>query len=999
MTQRRVGVWVLAVALSVAGCLAGWHLGWAWWLDTQLSPVRRLMDEDRFSEARIKLVGIARWWPRHPEVAYRLGVCEHAAGNVPGALALWSRVGRNAPPWTVQAGLARARTLAGDYGRFTDVEATLEALLDDQKNAEPKVRDEIRHTLSELLFWEGRRAPMKRLIEAGWRWASDPIEELRDHWRVDNAVLLIDVIRPEIERAARLAPDDDRVWLAQVNLAIKSGQFAEAARLLDRCTERRPDDQSVWLARLDLARARDDIEGARQAFARLPADLFAPAERLSMQAWIASHRGDHDTERKALEEVVRLAPGDSRLLDRLASMAWDSGAHDQATQYRRRKAEIDTAKDRYRDLIAGKVAQAQFAEMGRLADTLGRRFEALGWCTLRNFFAPEDRAARTALNRLKKQPEPEPLGPGVMLASVLPAVEAPVKSAVTTTAPAPELAGLAVPRFFDRAETAGLSFTFENGRTAKRQIPETSGGGFGLIDYDGDGRMDLYVLQGGDFPPDPSRPNSGDRLYRNRGDGTFDDVTVSSGIARMRRGYGHGVAVADVDNDGHPDLFITRWRQYNLLRNRGDGTFEDVTERWGLGGDRDWPTSAAFADLDNDGDLDLYVCHYLVWDEVHPVLCDRVTMSSKAVLSEPNQRYNYCSPRSFGARPDHLFRNDGGRFTDVTAAAGIVDTHGRSFGVIAVDVDGDHLVDLFVSNDTTANYLWHNLGGMKFEEAALTSGVACNADGAFQAGMGVACGDMDNDGQPDLFVTNFYGESITYFHNLGGGMFSDQTADSGLAAPSRYLLEFGIGLLDANNDGYLDLATANGHVNDDRPDYPYEMPGLIMIGDASGKLHDVTAAAGACWSVLRVGRGMIAGDLDNDGRVDALMLSQKSPLTYFHNETPAGMGHYVSFRLEGTRSNRDAIGAVVTIKAGGQQRRAWRYGGGGFQSSSDPRVHFGLGSATRVDSVEVLWPSGQVDRIGPLEADRHYRLREGSATPIALDGPGAGKFARNGLKP
>jgi hypothetical protein len=243
--------------------------------------------------------------------------------------------------------------------------------------------------------------------------------------------------------------------------------------------------------------------------------------------------------------------------------------------------------------------------------------------------------------------------------------------------------------------------------------------------------------------------------------------------------------------------------------------------------------------------------------------------------------------------------------------------------------------------------------------------------------MGTACGDLDGDGLPDLFVTNFYGESTTFFRNLGGGLFADRTAESGLAAPTRYLLGFGIGLFDADNDGRPDLAIANGHVNDDRPDYPYDMPALLLTGAPGGRLADVTAAAGACWSVPRVGRGLAVGDLDNDGRVDVLILSQKGPLAYLHNRTERP-GHFVTLRLEGTASNRDAVGAAVTVRAGGRNRRSWRLGGGSYQAASDPRLHFGLGDAAQVESVEVRWPSGRVDRFGSLPADRAYRLREGT---------------------
>ncbi|MEJ7638019.1 MAG: VCBS repeat-containing protein, partial [Singulisphaera sp.] len=260
-----------------------------------------------------------------------------------------------------------------------------------------------------------------------------------------------------------------------------------------------------------------------------------------------------------------------------------------------------------------------------------------------------------------------------------------------------------------------------------------------------------------------------------------------------------------------------------------------MTETWGLGGDRDWPTSAAFADLDGDGDLDLYVCHYLDWDEAHPRIC-----------GSPGGQdgRTYCNPRLFPSRPDHLFRNDGDRFVDATAEAGLVDRDGRGLGVVAADLDDDGRVDLYVANDTTANYLFRNLGGLRFEEIGQPAGVAAGAAGGYQAGMGVACGDLDGDGRLDVAVTNFYGESTTLYRNLGSGLFADHSAASGLAAASRYLLGFGITFLDADADGRLDLATANGHVNDARPAVPYAMPAQLLLGSPAGRLRDVSDSAG-----------------------------------------------------------------------------------------------------------------------------------------------------------
>ncbi len=531
-----------------------------------------------------------------------------------------------------------------------------------------------------------------------------------------------------------------------------------------------------------------------------------------------------------------------------------------------------------------------------------------------------------------------------------------------------------MPTFADDADAVGLRFTYDNGASLIRQLPEQSGGGVALLDYDGDGWLDVYCVQGGPFPPRPDRRSPGDRLFRNKGAGRFEDVTARAGIAAFPRGYGHGVTVGDYDGDGDSDLFITRWRAYALYRNNGDGTFGDVTESAGLGGDRGWPTSAALADLDGDGDLDLYVCHYVAWDAENPHLC-----------RDPNSgAYIACNPRETPSEADRLYRNDGGRFVDVTGPAGIVDGDGRGLGVVAADLDDDGRLDLFVANDLSANYLFRNLGGMRFEEVGQLAGVASNASGGYQAGMGIAAGDLDGDGRIDLAVTNFFGESTTFYRNLGDGEFADHTASIGLAAPSRDLLGFGVAFLDANDDGWLDLASANGHVNDLRPNYMYQMPAQLLLGAADGRLTDVTDRAGAPWQVPRLARGLAVGDLDNDGRQDVLIQAHKQPLAYFHNRTEGGRS--LTLRLTGAGVNRDAIGARVAVQVGGRRLVGWRTGGGSFQSASDPRLHFGLGTAGRADAVEVTWPSGRAESFGCLESGPGYLLREGRGKADRLPG-------------
>lgn len=391
------------------------------------------------------------------------------------------------------------------------------------------------------------------------------------------------------------------------------------------------------------------------------------------------------------------------------------------------------------------------AELTRLAETLGRRIEARGWALIRDgkvsrrgpsrpSLIPEGGAAAPALGRTLAE-----------LCADLRHGEGPRRTLANSSN--------VLPHFVDDAESRGLRFVHDKGRAQQRLLPETMSGGVGLLDYDGDGWFDVYAVQGGsleipggaafqageDDHGKHARATSGDRLFRNRGDGTFEDVTHRAGLDRLVRGYGHGVTVGDYDNDGDPDLFLTRWQSYALLRNRGDGTFEDVTIPAGLGGDRDWPTSAAWADLDSDGDLDLYVCHYLVYDAKNPHICRH---PHSEVIAD-------CLPREFPALPDHDFCNDNGRFVDVTARSGFSDPDGRGLGVVAADLDDDNRIDLYVANDMSANYLFRNLGGFHFEETALTSGTAANSGGGFQSGMGVACGDLDGDGRPDLAVTNY----------------------------------------------------------------------------------------------------------------------------------------------------------------------------------------------------------------------------------------------------
>jgi hypothetical protein len=776
-------------------------------------------------------------------------------------------------------------------------------------------------------------------------------------------------LREALERAGRQAPEDDRVWLGKARLAIEAGLWNEAADCLGRCRGACA-DAPVWRAVLDWSRGTGRPEEALEAARNLGPEQLDAADRLGLWAWSEEQRGDRRGESAALEQWLKVEPTATRALERLAELEHRAGRRDRAGELRRRKAKIERALAGYRlrlwrDEPIG--AATERSALAQLAEAAGHRYEALALYVWAKKADPGDSSARSGLARIDRADARSQVAVSTVEA-LRPEPAPPYRRQRAGPGRKPR-DGLA---FVDLAQAVGLQFVYDNAETPIHQLPEPFGGGLALLDYDGDGWLDVYCVQGGPFtlPSDLGSPSasSGDRLFHNRGDGTFEDTTDRSGIARFPRGHGHGVTVGDVDGDGRPDLFVTRWRSYALYRNRGDGAFEDASDSWGLGGCRDWPTSAALADLD------LYVCHYAAWDLDNPRIC----------RDSNTQAYHNCNPLDAEALPDHLFRDDGHRFVDVTLQAGIVDRDGRGLGVVAADLDDDGRVDLFVANDSSANFLFRNAGGMRFEEVGHEAGVAGNASGTYQAGMGVAAGDLDGDGHIDLAVTNFYGESTTFYRNLGDGAFCDATSGMGLAVATRRLLGFGVAFFDADNDGRLDMASANAHVNDLRPNYPYRMPAQLLLGDTDGRLNDVSDRAGAAWTVPRMGRGLAVGDLDNDGREDVLILSHNQPLAYLNNRSRAG--RFLTLRLEGSPSNRDAIGAKVTVIAAGRRYVAQRTGGGSFQSASDPRLHFGLESADRVESIEIVWPSGRVGRYRDLPTDTGYLLREGADHPSPLKG-------------
>jgi predicted nucleotidyltransferase len=522
------------------------------------------------------------------------------------------------------------------------------------------------------------------------------------------------------------------------------------------------------------------------------------------------------------------------------------------------------------------------------------------------------------------------------------------------------------PWFAERSADAGIDFRHVSGHSGRHLMPEIMGGGVALADLDGDNDLDLYFVQSGWATGTPA-DSAENQLYLNAGDGSF--ALAPDGHGASDTGYGMGVAAGDYDNDGDVDLYITNLGPNVLLRNRGDGRFEDVTRIAGVA-EPGWGTAATFADLDADGDLDLFVTNYISWHAGAEIDC-----------YTDHGKLTYCAPEHFDApAADHLFRNNGdGSFTDVSARAGMNLRFGNGLGAVTADFNQDNRIDIFVANDMMSNQLWLNRGDLRFEERALETGVAVDANGSAKAGMGVATGDFDTDGDMDLVVVNLQSQSDTLFANEGN-YFSDVTVSRGLSLVSRHYTRFGVVLADFDNDSVLDMYQANGSVTNYDASRTgggeFAEPNLLLRGTPQGAFLAVEPMGGTPVSLVHTSRAVAVGDVDNDGGLDLIVVNRDAQPYLLRNEVPS-RGNWAKFRVL-TRSGRDAYGAVVTATIGSSTRHHMVQPGGSYLASSDPRVHFGLGDADGIRSVSVHWTDGEDESFGDFPARQILELRRGS---------------------
>jgi hypothetical protein len=581
--------------------------------------------------------------------------------------------------------------------------------------------------------------------------------------------------------------------------------------------------------------------------------------------------------------------------------------------------------------------------------------------------------------------------------------------------------------FAEATAAAGIDFTHTRGFSGQYFLIESNGGGAAFFDYDGDGYLDIYLVNGFELSgmpykaptdiaeraedgfwvkaqksPNPARDYDGaialdsyipygppspptNALYRNNGDGTFVEVTAAARVPG--RGYGSGCAVADYDNDGDQDLYVSNYGPNILYRNEGDGTFAEVTEQAGVG-HAGWGTSCAFSDYDRDGDVDLFVANYLDATLDNNKVCGGRVSTRQTTAHGPlhlitQRTRSYCSPEQYDGVRNVLYRNEGdGRFADVTRQAGLFNPEGKGLGVVFGDYNQDGYPDLFVANDKVENFLFQNRGDGTFAEVAAIVGVAYDENGQALSGMGTDFGDCDNDGDLDLIVGNFSGEATSLYRNEEGLVFTDRSMPSGVGEPSLPFVTFGINFFDGDNDGDLDIFAANGHVMDkahlEGTGISYEEPNQLYRNDGRSGYVNVSAAAGECFSRREVSRGAAIGDYDNDGDLDILVTNCGGPARLYRNDS-ANDNHWLSIRTVGHQSNRDGIGARVRVVSGPLVQVREVKSGSGYLSASDIRVHFGLGPRSRIDTVEVRWPSGVAQLLKDVAADQFLVVEEKGA--------------------
>ncbi len=785
-------------------------------------------------------------------------------------------------------------------------------------------------------------------------------------------------IMPELEQFRSANPDHPTILLANARISIREDRLEEARGLLRNAIAGNPElvEAQAWLGMLLLELS--DKQPFIDWYQALPVSLQDHAGMWVVRGLWSQDQDQPRAAARCFWEALRHDPNHQVACYQLATALSLVGQQELALRIQDRARRLQELEMTVTQLNSKNNDRQLLGEIAQLTEKLGRYWEAYGWHSMLLAQQPNSPVSTTAINRLRQHLTPS--------APLVAAELDPARIVDLASYPLPEMQQAILPRqapvsdngkqvlFRDIASQAGIDFTYFNSddpATEGRRMFEFTGGGAAVLDFDGDLWPDIYLTQGCNWPPDPDQQQYRDRLFRNLGDGRFEDVTTEAGLGDNR--FSQGVQVGDFDNDGFPDIYLGNVGENRLYRNNGDGTFDDVAVEAAIGGER-WTTSCLLADLNGDGLADLYEVNYLAGEDVFDLICDR-----------DSGRARSCSPTEFDAQQDRLLLNLGnGTFQDVTGESGIAMADGKGLGIVAADFHGSGMLSLFIANDMTANFYFTNRGEpgepIDLVEQAVISGLAYDRDGKAQACMGIALDDADADGQLDMHVTNFYKESNTLYVQQSAGIFRDGTRQAELREPSFNLLGFGTQFLDAQLDGHPDLVIANGHVDD----YSYKGSPFQMqpqyLGNAGGIYVDRGEQAGDYFQRKLLGRGLSVGDLDRDGKPDFIVSHLDAPVAVLANQTPEA-GNYLALQLRGRSVQRDAIGTRVTVTIGGEKpRKLVRQltAGDGYLASNQRQLLIGLGESQRVEKLEIKWVNGDVQSHTEIPVNRQLIALQGT---------------------
>jgi len=897
-------------------------------------------------------------------------------GHVDEAVKLFERIATGGGDDATEA-LVVAGELLLHHGRACEAEQFFRCVL--QADLEhPRANSQLGY----LLTVEGRAWEAKPHVMHALKSEAYPLEHLI--WFARPDAMLNDKTEAVLRRWLDAMPGDLVPLTGLAKLALRDNDQTRADKLLRQIVSALPQQaeaQAMLGSLLLEAGQMRDFEEWRRS---LPEEAFAHPDIWAVLGRSASRNDQPCAAARCYFESIRRDPNQSQAnyqLSRLLNGLGDSKLAERFGQRAELLAELRITVELIND---NKQNAAMLLKAAELCEKLGRYWEALGWYHFARAVNPRFEQVGPTMDRLASRLSRN--SPQTIESA------SPIHLVDLSKYPMPEwrdqqtevsrdssrVAGDTTFRFVNVADEAGVRFQYYNDHDPSKVVMrmiEATGGGAAALDYDGDGWSDIYLTQGCVWPKRNNAPRHVDRLYRNMGNGTFCDVTNSMGVAE--EGYSQGVSIGDYDSDGFPDLYVANFGANRFYRNNGDGTFTDVTPLTGTAGN-DWTSSCALADLSGDGLPDLYAVNYLAGEDVDSRICK----DSEGVLRS-------CMPNLFPAAQDRMYLNLGdGRFEEQTQASGIVADDGRGLGVIVADFENTGILNVFVGNDAEPNFYLVNetrpqSGQLSFSEQAMISGLAFNHDGKPQACMGIAAGDVLNDGLLDLFITNYYADANTLYRQLDKGLFQDGTREAGLHDPSFHKLGYGTCFLDADLDGRIDLIVANGHEgNYTDLGIPYEMEPQFFQNMGNGRFADQTPrTAGEYFHEKYVARGLARLDWNRDGREDFVVSHLDRPVALVLNETPP-VGNYLTVHLRGVQSNRDAIGARVTVVAGEQVLTRQLIAGDGYMASNERLLLFALGKHETIDKLTVVWPSGGVQGFHGLPANREVVLLEGFSEPV-----------------